>query len=410
MNEKYLSHQKRYVIGVSGGCDSMALLDMMVKKNYIVAIAHVNYNLREDTDEDYKVVHDYALQHNIPFYYKVFTKEDYQQGNFQAVARQMRYNFYHEVLDQGYDAVLLAHHLDDELETIYMYLERGSQTNYLGIKPITTIQQMTIIRPLLDTKKQALRDYCLQNHIAFHDDYTNFQTHFKRDQVRNLVLNTYTDKQKEALLLKAKAYNLNKQHIQDQLKPLLEKYHAQNKINYHEVPEALYSDFLFALLAEKIPVEKLSGHLIHEIIHQMTSTKPNITLQLPLHQQFIKAYDNITVTTLPSSEGYAYTITSLKEQDYDDFSIRQKGEMNDGIYVTEADFPLTIRSILPGDVIKTSGGQKKVARLFINNKIPSHERAHYPIVVRNDGQIILIPGIAKRYEYLSTNPNLFVIK
>ena len=66
MNEKYLSHQKRYVIGVSGGCDSMALLDMMVKKNYIVAIAHVNYNLREDTDEDYKVVHDYALQHNIP--------------------------------------------------------------------------------------------------------------------------------------------------------------------------------------------------------------------------------------------------------------------------------------------------------------------------------------------------------
>ncbi|HBG84495.1 MAG TPA: tRNA(Ile)-lysidine synthetase, partial [Erysipelotrichaceae bacterium] len=113
--------------------------------------------------------------------------------------------------------------------------------------------------------------------------------------------------QKEALLLKAKAYNLNKQHIQDQLKPLLEKYHAQNKINYHEVPEALYSDFLFALLAEKIPVEKLSGHLIHEIIHQMTSTKPNITLQLPLHQQFIKAYDNITVTTLPSSEGYAYT-------------------------------------------------------------------------------------------------------
>ena len=388
----------------------MALLDMMVKKNYTVAIAHVNYNLREDTDEDYKVVHDYAITHNIPFYYKVFTKDDYQQGNFQAVARQMRYDFYHEVLYQGYDAVLLAHHLDDELETIYMYLERGSQTDYLGIEPITTISHMTIIRPLLDTKKQTLRDYCLQNHIAFHDDYTNFQTHFKRDQVRNLVLNTYTDKQKEELLLKAKAYNQRKEHIQTQLKPLLEKYHIEHKINYHEVPEALYSDFLFALLAEKIPVEKISSHLINEIIHQMTSAKPNITLQLPLHQQFIKAYDNITVTTLPSSEGYAYTITSLKEQDYDYFSIRLHGEMNDGIYVTETDFPLTIRSILPGDVIKTSGGQKKVARLFINNKIPSYERVYYPIVVRNDGQIILIPGIAKRYEYLSTNPNLFVIK
>ena len=410
MNEQYLSHQKRYVIGVSGGCDSMALLDMMVKKNYQVAIAHVNYNLREDTDEDYQVVHDYAIQHNIPFYYKVFTKEDYQQGNFQAVARQMRYDFYHEVLDQGYDAVLLAHHLDDELETIYMYLERGSQTNYLGIEPITTIQHMTIIRPLLDTKKQALRDYCIQNHIAFHDDYTNFQTHFKRDQVRNLVLNTYTDQQKEELLLKAKAYNQRKEHIQSQLKPLLEKYHIEHKINYHEIPEALYSDFLFCLLEEKIPVEKISQHLINEIIHQMTSAKPNIMLELPLHQQFIKAYDNITITTLSVNKSYAYTITSLKEEDYGYFSVRLQGAMNDGVNVSDADFPLTIRSILPGDVIKTSGGKKKVARLFINNKIPSHERALYPIVVRNDGEIILIPGIAKRYEYLSTNPNLFVIK
>lgn len=86
----------------------MALLDMM--HEYSICVAHVNYNLRDDTEEDYKVVHDYCIAHSIPFYYKEFTPDDYVRGNFQSVARDMRYAFYQEVYKtEQCDALCLGH-------------------------------------------------------------------------------------------------------------------------------------------------------------------------------------------------------------------------------------------------------------------------------------------------------------
>ena len=404
LNTSLLDKKKKYLLGVSGGPDSMALLDMM--HEYSICVAHVNYNLRDDTEEDYKVVHDYCKAHNIPFYYKEFTPDDYVKGNFQTVARDMRYAFYQEVYKKEQcDALCLGHQKDDVIETIYMHLERDSHPDYLGIQEVSHRLGMTIIRPLLHVTKQDLRDYCDDHHILFHDDYTNFQTEFTRDRIRNTILNQYTNSQKEELLKKAEEYN-QKQVLK---KEEVSKYLTE-PLDYTLVPEDLLSDVLYALLKKHIEVSKISHHLIDEIIHQIHSSKPNIQMPIGVNEEFIKEYNNVYIRKSIKQVDYTYRIDHRQNFDCPYFKIRTQGEMNDGIPVKDEDFPLTIRNIRPGDRMETAGGTKKVSRLFINAKIPSPLRHYWPIVLDCKGNILLVPGIAKNKKYLSINPDLFVIK
>ncbi len=403
-----LDTQKKYIIGVSGGCDSMALLDMLVKNNYQVIIAHVNYNLRNDTEEDYKVVHDYALLHNVPFEYKEVTSNEYKEGNFQSVARDIRYDFYKELYDHYHaDGLLLAHHKDDVLETIYMHLERKSITSYLGIKEKTVIKDMTVIRPLLSLHKQDLRDYCINNHIAFHDDYTNFETHFTRDRIRNTVLNTYSEEEKEALLNKANEINKKQALLEEKAQEYIVQYNKNNSIDYTIILPELMDTFLYLLLNEYVEV---SGSLIDEVKHQIKSNKPNIQMNLSVNYLFIKEYHNINIHEVSEYKDYEYVFDHKEAFNCEYFKVSFKGDMNAGIPISEDEFPITIRNSRPGDIIETVGGSKKVSRLFINNKIPASKRKTWPIVVNKNNQILLIPYIAKRKGYLATNPNYFVIK
>ena len=411
LEERLLDHQATYIVGVSGGCDSMALLDLLVTHHYHVIVAHVNYQLRNDTELDYQVVHDYCQSHEVPFHYKEVSHDDYQEGNFQAIARNIRYQFYQELYKQYHaSGVILGHHFDDHVETIYMYLERGSESDYIGIQEKSIVKGMMIIRPLLHVYKRDLRSYCEHHQIAYHDDYTNFQTDFTRDLIRNTILNTYSDEEKQALALKAKALNKKRQEKQEAVWPLLVKYHQQGKISLDEIDEDLLYPFLYNLLKEAMQTKAIKRSLIEEVIHQIHSPKPNITFALSIHLLFIKEYNNIYVQTKHQEEGYSYQFDHLEIFDCDHFHVRLSGPLNNGVHVDEEDFPLTIRTFQSGDRIKTKGGTKKVSRLFIDHKIPAHLRKSYPLLCNAQGEIILIPEVAKRSEYTTTNPNVFVIK
>lgn len=411
LKEALLSKNHMYIVGVSGGCDSMALLDLMVSKGYKVIVAHVNYHLREDTAEDYQVVHDYCLAHHIPFFYKEYQPSDYSRGNFQAVARELRYDFFSH-LYRHYRAhgVVLGHHLDDHIETIYMYLERGTRTRYLGIEEKTTVQRMTIIRPLLEVPKAALRAYCEDNGVPFHDDYTNFETHYTRDRIRNTILNTYTEKEKQALLDHARAYNERYCHQESELAPYLKQYHEQGYSDYQTIPENLMRAFLYEIIEEATHNHAIGDALIREIKHQIYSSKPNIIAHLPANKMFIKEYDHIYIANKTHEQAYAYTFEHYEHFTCAFFSLAREGHINYGVPLTADDYPITIRSFHEGDRIVTQGGTKKLSRLFINAKVPRSQRKVWPILVNRRGEIILVPGIAKNIAYLAINPNCFVLK
>jgi bifunctional protein TilS/HprT len=149
LDESLLDKNRKYLVGVSGGVDSMALLDMLVKKAYNVIVVHYNYHFREDSDLDENLVRSYCQNHHLPFYVRQGDKKEYQKGNFEMLAREKRYAFYKEIGDlNGIDTIILGHHLNDHLETIVMQLQRHNTKGYLGIK-----EQSACCKTLIKVKK-----------------------------------------------------------------------------------------------------------------------------------------------------------------------------------------------------------------------------------------------------------------
>ena len=187
-------------------------------------------------------------------------------------------------------------------------------------------------------------------------------------------------------------------------------YHQQEKIDYTSIPDELLGSFIYEVVKEKVYPPLISETLIKEIIKQIKSSKPNINMSLPVNIRFIKEYNNIRVANIDSEQGYRFQYDHLQFDYQQYFYLSGEGHLNEGIYVDDHEFPIVIRTVLPGDVIVTAGGTKKVARLFIDNKIPKQQRKIWPVVENNQGEIILVPHLAKNIRYLYLKPNLYVVK
>ncbi|MFQ6792721.1 MAG: tRNA lysidine(34) synthetase TilS [Thomasclavelia sp.] len=408
---RLLNKEQNYIIGVSGGCDSMALLDMLHQAGYHLIVCHVNYHLRYDSDLDEKTVSNYCKANQIPCLIREIDPKSYGKENFQLQARILRYRFYHQIGKQyNTNQVILAHHLDDVIETIVMQKRRHNTKGYLGIKEVSEVFKMTVIRPLLAYRKDKLRSYCHDHQVSYRDDYTNFQTEFTRDYVRNVVLKDYNDLKVAKLLQWANSHNRKYLECYQELQKYLKLYHDQGKIDYTIIPETLLDSFIYEIVKELVYPPMISERLIDEIIKQIKSSKPNINMALPVNIRFIKEYNNIRVARNETKKEYCFKYEHLCYDFQEYFYLSGEGHLNEGIYLTEDEFPIEIRTMRPGDVIVTAGGTKKVSRLFIDNKIPRQLRATWPLVVNNRGEIVLISHLAKNIRYLYLKPNLYVVK
>ena len=400
---------RKYLVGVSGGCDSMALLDMLYNARIQVVAVHVNYFLRFDSILDELTVSSYCQARNIACEVMRVDAAQYQKGNFQTQARNLRYSFYRQI-GQKYsvDTIILGHHLDDQIETIYMQKKRGFM-GFLGLNERSRVQEMDVLRPLLGNKKSELRQYCHDNDIFYRDDYTNFQSDFTRDYVRNEVIPGLNEFQKKELLLCREYYNRQKENMINQITPALVKYRDCGYVEVGDITSENYLELLYEILAFHLSREDITSKLVDEIYRQIQSDKPNIAIKLPVNYEFIKEYHNVFVTTRQKSEDYQYVLRQPKPQETDYFLITDTGPINNGVWLDETDYPVTIRNFKAGDKIVTSGGTKKVSRLFIDNKVPQSIRKTYPVVLNSSQEIVLIPGIAKNIKYLTTKANLFVL-
>ena len=141
----------KILVAVSGGLDSMVLLELLFQSKYEIAVAHCNFQLRDfesDGDEDF--VHSYCTKNSIQGFFQKFDTKQFaedQKLSIQLAARKLRYEWFYELLEnENFDFVLTAHHLDDQLETFLINFSRGT-----GLEGLTGIpsQNDRIIRPLL---------------------------------------------------------------------------------------------------------------------------------------------------------------------------------------------------------------------------------------------------------------------
>ena len=262
-----LDKNRKYLVGVSGGVDSMALLDMLVKKAYNVFVVHYNYHFREDSDLDENLVRSYCQNHHLPFYVRQGDKKEYQKGNFEMLAREKRYAFYKEIGDlNGIDTIILGHHLNDHLETIVMQLQRHNTKGYLGIKEQSYVKNMHVVRPLLKLKKQQLIDYCTKNHLEYHEDYTNYDTRYTRNHVRHIDLKKYSEQE---LLEKASKHNQQYKKQQANLQQIYQKYDQNHFLYLDKLPTESLDQIIYYMLKKDIYPPLITENLVQEIIKQM---------------------------------------------------------------------------------------------------------------------------------------------
>ena len=193
--EKYnlISENDKIVFAVSGGPDSICMLDVFIKlKEKLkidIIVAHVNHMIRQEAVEDKEFVEKFCIKNDVEFYSKSIDVEKLANNNkigTEEAGRIARYNFFDEVLEKtGANKIAIAHNKNDKAETIIMNFLRGSGVNGLrGIEP----KRDKYIRPLIELDRTEIEEYCKENDIAARIDKTNFENIYTRNKIRNIVI------------------------------------------------------------------------------------------------------------------------------------------------------------------------------------------------------------------------------
>ena len=185
----------RYVVAVSGGVDSVVLLELLSKNNgLILAVAHLDHGIREESSVDREFVEDLSKRYGYKFYYE---EGNLGSGASEDQARVARYSFLDRVKkDFHAKAILTAHHQDDLLETAALNILRG--TGRKGLSALKSTEH--IIRPLLNYSKDEIIDYALKNNLNWVEDKTNLDTKYRRNFIRHELLKSLSDYNKSNLI------------------------------------------------------------------------------------------------------------------------------------------------------------------------------------------------------------------
>lgn len=190
---KLLEKNEKIVIGVSGGPDSMTLLTILLKLkekyNLSLIVSHINHQIRENAIKDEEYVKEFCKKNNIEIYIKranVIEKSQKEKKGLEETGREVRYNFFEEVLKKtNANKIAIAHNLNDNCETIIMNQLRGTGLSGLkGIEP----KRGKYIRPLIEIDRKEIEEYCEKNKINPRHDESNDDNTYTRNKIRNIVI------------------------------------------------------------------------------------------------------------------------------------------------------------------------------------------------------------------------------
>ncbi len=392
-------NQGRYLVAVSGGPDSMALLDMLVKKGCVPEVAHVNYHKRVTADRDEELVRRYCTEHRLPFH-RLELDPQMVEGNFQDYARKTRYRFFATLCQEnGLDAVLVAHHRDDLIETYLMQKEKKLGVSHYGLAKETVIEGVRVIRPLLEMGKQELLTYCRENGIPYGIDESNLRDDYARNRIRHQIVERMDQSEKDAIMVEIESLNRALQAKQRIIQ--------SDFRDHYDAEEFLALSFLTDRLRIVFPGYSMRHY--EEMQRQLRETDRCILTDD--RTILSKEYGKIAIFPVP--EDYAYLFSSpedFKEADYPHFRIAFNGNGVEAVTLHPDDFPITIRNARNGDRIVMHFGTKKISRFFIDRKIPLKERLSWPVVLDRKNEVILLPGLGCDISHYSQNPDLYVLK
>ncbi len=441
-----LSEGAVVVVGVSGGPDSLALLHFLNKElkqlQLTIIAAHVDHMLREEAMEEYQFVENYCLNEGITFEGIRANVTEYKEEHgvsLQVAARECRYNFFENVMIKYKgDYLALAHHGDDQIETMIMRQIRGAHGYGLaGIPVKRSFGTGMVIRPFLSVTKDSILDYCQSVGLNPRIDLSNFSSKYVRNRIRHEVV--------PALKKENPAVHLRFQQQSELLtedEQLLEQL-AQEKINdaildqepkrvILSIPKLIHSPIAlqrrgFQLILNYLyetNIPEITTIHISDFLNFINSQHPSGTLDFPTGLTITKSYDKCIIEFAQATRAVSYEcqfsipgIVTLKKGKIIGEVIRADLNITIGHSTIICDkekltFPLIVRTRKQGDSMSVKGmpGTKKIKSLFIDEKVPRGERDSWPIVLNGDGEILWVPKLRRSSIALPTEDTREYVK
>ena len=384
----------KILVACSGGPDSMALLDMERKQNHEIVVCHVNYKKRKSADRDEKYVKEYCNQYDIPVY--TLYPEFPHNTNFQAWARDVRYDFFEKTARQEHIThIYIAHQKDDVIETYLFQKKRQMLCDVYGLMPTSQRKEFTLVRPLLQWEKKELESYCHENGIMYGVDESNLQNDYTRNQIRHAKVDYMTSSEKNEWMERIQKENAEWQKKRQSMQETIE---AKGIVSLLDEEEA----WLYLDLYLRLPCHLAKKHL-QSLVAQL---KHPCLIDGKTH--WIERYqDQILVEEKREYPSFVFSsLAEMKQMD----CFADEGRMIESMQVQESDFPICMRVAQASDEIQLRFGKKNVHRFFVDRKIPRIQRMRWYVLENRASKIIFVPGIGCDVTHFSYQPNVFMLQ
>ncbi|WP_224982663.1 tRNA lysidine(34) synthetase TilS [Geomonas agri] len=424
-NQHLFAPGETVVVAVSGGADSVALLDILTRledERLNLVVAHLNHCLRgTESDDDEKFVSDLATRRHLPFVairVDVASFAAAEGLSLEDAGRQARYAFFHEVARRrGATSIAVAHHLDDQAETVLIRLLRGSGGT--GLSAMAASGDSLVKRPLLQVSRADLEDYLNGRGLTWRTDSTNSDTTILRNSIRHELIPTlrkYNPRISERLAATAEILAADEELLEHLTSSAFDRLAALEEETVTFGVGALLKEHRgLRLRLYRHGLHELQGDLMRialahlEAIDRLAcSNRPNASLKLPGALRVERCYDLLSFTVVAPQAAQCWEQVVPGEGDYTlgngmTLTVQRVAPPKDlatgsktvaYLSAEAAPFPWLVRPFAHGDRFTPLGmtGSQKVKELFINEKLPLHERSLVPLVF-SEGDIVWVAGV-----------------
>jgi tRNA(Ile)-lysidine synthase len=379
-----ISPFKKAVVAVSAGADSVVLAFALKKLGYEIVIAHLNHQLRgEESDGDEEFVKNMAKDLGVKCEVKKVNIE--KTGNLENNARAVRYDFLEEArIKHKADFIAVAHHLDDQIETVLMHMARGA-----GLRGQRGMeyQSDTIIRPFLGIKRQEILNYASEQGLKYRTDSSNGDLSYDRNFWRHLVI-PYLKNQMPGLGIKiqkiSEQANKKLTVISKKAGDWVSKYFTDNQFGrdkFNNLSDEIKSEILIRILGANDLYAKDLNALSDFIKTSQSGRRMKVKdLTFFIEHGNVIIGEEMRKKDLPKAK---ITVEGIK---WGEWKIKSADSLN-----------LYVRQWKQGDRFVPSGmsGHKKLQDFFTDKKIPRHLRNQIPIIVNGKGDIIAVGNLRR---------------
>ncbi len=404
-SENLIEPSSAILVAVSGGKDSMTLLDVLRSLDYKVAAAHCDFQLREDSHKDQYPIQKYCADHDLKLYTKKFDTKNYAAENnlsTQEAARALRYEWFEQVRQENsYDYIATAHHAQDLIETFFINLLRGSGIQGLSSIPI---KNNSVIRPMLYADYALIEDHVSVHKILYTEDSSNASDLYLRNRIRHHLIPILDDIAPHALrsTLDSILHLKEEKSMIDSFIALAQKENVSEKNGITRIDKKFCTaiqepSYFYWFLKRWDFSAEVSSEIAESIDHvgnQFYSPTHHLVVgSKEFVIQKINKSENDPVPYDHDLKVWSHPTLPLEIKQMPSLSASDKN--NIGLGIKDMDLPMYVRFWKDGDFFYPSGmnGKKqKLKKYFANQKIDRITKKRIPLLVDSSDQIVWIIG------------------